>query len=357
MTNQRHPDSDDQEDMKISCEISSHPKTYEVDEISEKEISEAVETILSGSIEQIHPTFYKNIDPAKEFGVSRFVADRVYHLPKLLENITLSFIQNNTYLIHAESKDPNGNSIRLEHRFKATSAEEAEKLYENINSQLTGVQLKIWLACWKLGDELRRYTYTCQLVDLMKITYSERSGYFSVSEKTEFYEHLKSLEQTKFVFTKPKYGSNKQTKSTSKKKDHYVSFEIPLLQIVSRIDNEEGKAKYPQQITVSIMNLFPHPGKMAFVGAPFKRKTLELHADDTQLATWIQTRKAQRPDEKFITIERGYLIQLASLQRSDAANKTSANQKLLRKLQRIAAKGIIVKAPEKITKEVQLHVR
>jgi hypothetical protein len=339
-----------------SPEIHLSEKNFEVvDPISEKEISEAVETILSENIEQIHPTFYRNIDPSQEFGVSRFVADRVYHLPKLLENISLTFIQDSTYLVYAESKDPNGNSIRLEHRFKATNEEEAKKLYDKINYQLTGVQLKIWLACWRLGDELRRYIYTCQLIDLMKIVYPEREKYFSVSEKTEFYEHLKSLEQTKFVFSKPKHSANKPQNGSSKKKDLYQTFEIPLLQIISRLGGEEDK--YPQQITLSIMNLFPHPGKMAFLGTPFKRKTLELHADDTQLATWIQTRKAQRPDEIYLTIERDYLIKLASLQRSNAANKAAANQKLIRKLQRLANKGIIIEAPEKITKEVQLRVR
>ena len=202
----------------------------------------------------------------------------------------------------AEVKDSNKNSIKLEHRFKATSEEEARKLYDKIYNQLAGIQLKIWLACWRLGDELRRYTYTCQFIDLMKIVYPEREGYFSVSAKTEFYEHLKSLEQTKIVFSRPKG-------STSRKKDLYQTFEIPLLQIISRLGGEE--VKYPQQITLSIMNLFPHPGKMAFVGTPFKRKTLELHADDTQLATWIQTRKGQNLDKDVLTVETRVLIKLS----------------------------------------------
>ena len=186
------------------------------------EKSKALLLLLENS-EQITPTFYRNIDTSEEFGVSRFVADRVYYLPKLLENASLTFIQDTSYLVSAESKDPNGNSIKLEHRFKATSESEAHNLYEKIYYQLAGVQLKIWLACWRLGDELRRYSYTCQLIDLMKIAYPERKGRFSVSDRTEFYDHLKSLEQTKLVFSKPKNSSNKPNSknSTSNRKDPY----------------------------------------------------------------------------------------------------------------------------------------
>lgn len=335
--------------LEEASEILDEEKPFEeLDTISEKEISEAVETIISKNIGQIQPTFYRNIDASREFGVSRFVADRIYYLPKLLENIKLTFIQDSSYLVSAESKDSNGNSIKLEHRFKATSEEEATKLYEKLYPQLAGIQLKIWLACWRLGDELRRYMYTCQLTDIMKIVHPDRSGYFSVSEKTEFFEHLKSLEQTKILFSKPKHNSGK-------KKDLYQTTEIPLLQIISRLGGEEDK--YPQQITISIMNLYPHPGKMAFLGTAFKHKTLELHADDTQLATWIQTRKGQRPEENRIVVERDFLIKLSRLQKTDSKNKTVANKKLILKLQRLAVTGIIKEAPAKITKEVELQVR
>ena len=65
-----------------------------IDTPTEKEIHDAVETILSSeSTEQIQTTFYRNIDPSQEFGVSRFVADRIYYLPKLMDSIKLTFIQ------------------------------------------------------------------------------------------------------------------------------------------------------------------------------------------------------------------------------------------------------------------------
>ena len=270
------------------------------------------------------------------------------YLSRLLENTMLTHIQDSTYLVSAEMKDRSGNALKLEHRFKATTTSEAQKIYEKISSQLAGIQQKIWLACWRLANELCRYTYTCQLTDLMKITYPNRETYFSVVERTEFFEHLKGLEQTKILFSMPEVNSKR-------KKALRKTVEIHLLEIRERLGGEADK--YPQQITISIMNHLPNPGKMAFVGTAFKNETLELHADDTALATWIQTRKAQRKDEKTISVEREFLIQLAGLQKTDLSNKTVANKKLLSKLIRLVEKGILSDTPHSLDKIVQLKIR
>jgi len=182
----------------------------------------------------------------------------------------------------------------------------------------------------------------------MKITYPNRDSYFSVSERTEFFEHLKGLEQTKILFSIPEVN-------TKRKKALRKTFEIHLLEIRESLGGEEDK--YPQQITLSIMNHLQNPGKMAFVGTAFKHETLELHADDTGLATWIQTRKAQRKDEQTIHVEREFLIQLAGLQKTDLSNKTVANKKLLAKLNRLAEKGILESIPASLDKIIALKIR
>lgn len=312
------------------------------------QVQRAVEAILSEQEQQLFPKFYQNIDLSQEFGVSRFVADKMAYLSRLLEETKLSHIQDSTYLVAAEIKDSRGNSIKLEHRFKATVDEEAKKLYNKISLQLAGIQQKIWLACWRLANELQKHVYSCQLTDLMRVTYPDHESFFSGSEKTEFFEHLKSLEQTKILFSIPE-------NNTKRKKNIMQTFEIPLLEIKGRKGGEEDK--YPQQITISIMNLLPNPGKMAFVGAPFKNQTLDLHADDILLAAWIQMRKAQRKDEPVIRVERDFLIRLAKLQKTDASNKSMANKCLIQKLRRIAEKGIIKETPASIEKMVLLKIR
>lgn len=313
------------------------------------EVTHAVETILSEQKEQIERTFYKNINPNEGFGIERFVLDRVYYLPRLLQDTQLTFISGTTYLVSSEQKDASGNSIRLEHRFHATNEEEARKLYERISSKLAGVQQKIWLACWRLGNQLKKFAYTCELTDLMKLTYPERNGYFAVSDKIEFYEHLKSLEQTRFVFSKPYRKGNA-------KKDLRISYTIPLLSIPVQLG---AKDRYPQQITLSIRSFDPDPinEKIANVGAEIKHRTLELHADDTQLATWIQARKGQRPREEFIEIDLDYLIKLAGLERTALSNKGEARKLLRKKLQRCVDKGILFHFPDKFEEIVLLKIR
>lgn len=281
--------------------------------------------------------------------MERFILDRIYHLPRMLENTILTHLSDTTYLISSEQKDSTGNSIRLEHRFQATSEEEAQKLYEKISKKLAGVQQKIWLACWQLGNHLKKFTYNCDLTDLMKLTYPDRNGYFSVSDKIEFYEHLKSLEQTRFVFSKP-YKKGKS------KKDLRISYTIPLLSIPVQLG--EGH-QYPQCITLSIRAFDPDPvnERIAHVGAEIKHKTLELHSDDTQLATWIQTRKSQRQKEESIEVDLNFLFKLAGLERTCKSNRSEARRLLKNKLQRYVEKGIILAYPEKLESTVKIKVR
>lgn len=314
-----------------------------------EQVSKAIEDILSEQKAVIPHSFYKGIDSKEGFGIERFVLDRVYYLPKLLEDTNLTFVSGTTYLISSEQKDSSGNSIKLEHRFQATNDEEAKKLYEKISTRLAGVQQKIWLACWSLGNKLKKFTYTCQLTDLMHLTYPERNGYFAVSDKIEFYEHLKSLEQTRFVFSKP-------YKKRGQKKDLRISYTIPLLSIPVQLGEEN---RYPQDITLSIRTFDPDPihEKIYHVGAEIKHKTLELHADDAQLATWVQTRKSQRQKEDSIEIDLNFLFSLSGLERTAQSNKTHAKKLLTNKLQRLIDKGIILSFPTKLENIVVIKVR
>ncbi len=314
-----------------------------------EQVKQAVEDILSEQKDIISCSFYKSINPEEGFGIERFVLDRVYYLPVLLEDIQLAHISDTNYLIFSEKKDRSGNSIKLEHRFQATSEQEAIKLYKKISTKLTGVQQKIWLACWSLGNRLRKFTYTCQFTDLMHLTYPERNGYFSVSDKMEFYEHLKSLEQTRFVFSKP-------CKKESRKKELQISYTIPLLTIPVQLGE---KFKYPQQITLSIRSFDPDPinEKIYNVGGEIKHKTLELHADVVQLATWLQTRKSQILKKSFIEVDLNYLFKLAGLEKTAIKNKGEAKRLLKNKLQKCIEKGILLSYPEKLEDPILLKVR
>ena len=110
-------------------------------------MEEVVQGLLPAEKVLIPRSFYRNIDSLEEFGVSRFLTDRMAYLSRLLEKMSLEYVEDCMWVLVSEVKDSRNNSIRLEHRFQATTLEEAERLYAKISSQLAGVELKIWLAC------------------------------------------------------------------------------------------------------------------------------------------------------------------------------------------------------------------
>ncbi len=315
-------------------------------------VAKAVEDILAEQEPPpMPPAFFKNINQSDEFGIERFIFDRMYHLPDLIEGIELSHLGELKYVAQSEKKDSSGNSIKFEHRFLATSDEEARKLFTNITTKQAGKWQKIFLACWSLGNEKEQFTYSCSLTELMHKAYPERAGYFGGNEKVEFYGDLKSLEQTRFVFSK-------LIKKPKRKKDPMLSYILPLISVTHELREDSGD-KYPERLTISLRPFDPEPRneKIYHVGAAVKKRTLELHADDTQLASWIQSRKAQNQDKPYVSVDRDFLIKLAGLQKTDASNKTVANKWLLTKLKRLVDKEILIEVPPSIEDTVRLRVR
>ena len=82
-------------------------------------------------------------------------------------------------------------------------------------------------------------------------------------------------------------------------------------------------------------------GKMAYVGAAFKSRTLELHSDDTHLAAWVQTRKSQRRGEPILQVGLEFLLAQGGLARPAISNRRHAKRLLKNKLQRLQEKGVI----------------
>jgi hypothetical protein len=313
-------------------------------------IEQVAETIgnLINEIEEIPPDFYKTIDSKQEFGISRVVADKIYNLPKILENAKLVRQgETTTYIIQAEGKDSYGNLIRLEHRLQATSPQEAERVARIVLKRLKGIQLKIWVACWKMANTKKMLTFTCRLTDLMKCTNPLRNANLNSAEKLEFYEHLRSLENTKFVYTKF---------YKVKGRDKVESYEIRLLEIHRRSGDKNEET--PQELTMTVLNVPAlQKQKTTFVGVGVKNKTLELHADDTLLASFIQTRKNQNMKTPHLKLERGSLMEIAGLSKTDKINSAHANKLLLEKLQRLREKGIILICPKRINDVISLKVR
>ncbi len=311
------------------------------------DISPSSQALLPLERALIPCSFYKNIDVQEEFGVSRFLIDRIAYLSRLLEKMSLEYVQDCMWVLFSEIKDSRNHSIRLEHRFQATSFIEAEKLYSKISSQLAGIELKIWLACWRVANDFHRSSFTCRLSKLMNVTYPETHSSFSTGDKITFFLHLRNLENTKFLFT--------TCYKTKKGKEMSQTIELPLLRLIAHAGRPGSMV--PDQLTICLMNSDLDVGKMAYVGAAFKNRTLELHSDDTQLATWIQARKSQRKNESALQVDLEFLFTQGGLSRTALSNRRHAKKLLKNKLQRLQDKGVICSFPECLDEIVLLIVR
>ena len=309
------------------------------------EVQRTIESILAadqGSPNQnsrIEDHFYRTVDPQEEFGISRIVSDKIYYLPQLLTSSIKLIHQEGTtsYILKSSMPDSNNRgTITLEHRLQASDETEATIIGKQIVERLRGVLHKIWMAAWKLANEKRRFTFTCQLKELMNLCYPEREAFFQTHEKIEFYEHLRSLENTKILYTKNAKSDGKE--------ERYHSIELRLLEIHHKSGKRE---EYPQELTITMLNVPSLQNeKMAFVGAAFKHKTLELRVDEVSLASWLQTRKSQLKDTipTVTNVEENFLFKLASLEKTAKTNKSVARKRLFEKLERLIGKGVIAKA-------------
>lgn len=317
-----------------------------------KFLIENKELLKPGALDDLPDKFFKSLQ-SDEFGMSRLVADPLNKVPQLLKNVTVpELIKEDIYLIKWDCEPNNGDKIRLEYRFRAQDQEDANRLATTFIQRLTGRQKKVFEACWAMANLKMRRTYTCSLTELMETAYPSRKNgaYFSVAEKVEFYQDLLDLSQTQFIVSK------QQKKKT--KKTQIESFLLPFITIHKFIEEESEKDsdRYPNQISLAVLhNPLYENEAMYNVGAGIKYTTLELHSDDIQLAEWLQVRKNQQMNEKYIVIERSFIISLANL--GGIKHSGMANKRLVEKLKRLKEKGIILNCPSKITDPLKLKIR
>lgn len=317
-----------------------------------KLLFENKELLQPGALDDLPSKFFRSLQTG-EFGIARLVSDPLNHVPNLLKTSNPpKLIQEDIYLLKWECDNSTGDKIRLEHRFRANNQSEADRQALEFVKRLTGRQKKVYEACWAMANQKMHRTYTCQLTELMEIAYPTRKDGtpFSVKERVEFYQDLLDLSETQFIISK------KQQKK--KKKDSIESFILPFITILKYTEDTNNKEseKYPNQISLSVLHNPLYESEILYnVGAGIKYKTLELHSDDMQLAEWIQIRKSQAIEQKYIEIDRPFMIQLANL--GGIKHKGMANKRLKEKLERLKQKGIILGYPRKIIDDVKAKLK
>lgn len=268
--------------------------------------------------------FFKGIDPVHEFGISRLISDRVYHLPKLLEKLELFPIQKNHYKL-CSSENTSAGSVGFEYHFEASSNTEAQKIAEIFKQKITGVGERVWLACWEFANEIGNWLFEIDTIDLFKKCYPDRISHPNGDERKEFLSLIRLLERTKFVFTR-------------NRKKSPITYELPIIQIIARSQASNG---WHRRLKLQVLHPDAHTDKMAHVGTPFQKSTIRLDSADLHLATTLQIRHSQIQGQDILIISLEDLIELANLKRTAKAKMAQAKKLLLAKLGRLKNSGII----------------
>lgn len=299
-------------------------------------------------LQEILEPLFKNIDESSEFGIVRFVADQMNHLPVLLGGAKIEQVSQSEFLIRTEKNLDKSEKKRLQFTFPITAQniEDAREISERVKDKLLGIRHKMWQACWLYGNKVKKTQFTAPIIELMKSCYPDR-GHFSAEDKKKFYEELSLLKQAEFALigtVLKKSGKKGQTKLVQYK------YNIPILRVGGALGKPGILDDVPNEVLIDLCAITPTPPpdeKMQFVAAPIKKTTLELAAKDCSLAFYLQVRKNQlwagKKTEKLqsYSFKIDNLIVQAGLQPTFEANPTMARKRLVEKLERAQEKGVL----------------
>lgn len=220
---------------------------------------------------------FNDVDSNMNFGISRCCTDLMSKLKLLIKDVKLRQ-EGAFFQLVGETKTINGDIIRLEYEFEATSFEEATKIFKSYKTKIFTTGFKVWMACWKMANLYRFPTFTCNMISLMSLFNKgdKKSKFYSVKEKREFYDDIKRLSKTKLKVFKTVRVNKKETREW---------IMVPILEILGGTGDP-----YPKKLRIQILNqLFIKK----FIPTIFRNETLSLHSRDIYPAFLDQNRAAQ----------------------------------------------------------------
>jgi hypothetical protein len=236
------------------------------------------------------------------------------------------------------------------HPITAQNQQDANEIAEAIKEKLLGIRHKMWQACWLYANRVKKTNFTAPINELMKACYPNREAQFSAKDKEKFYEELRLLRLAEFTIS---------CESTEKKKSTVARYKlnIPLLRVGGSMTEPGFPDGPPNEVMLDLCAITPIPtkkDKMRWVGAPIKKRSLELIADDCGLSFFLQLRKNQDSAGKEIgksdfLIEQ--LIEHSGLRGTFESNPTVGRKRLFEKLNRAQEKDIFKRFEHKKERE------
>lgn len=275
-----------------------------------------------------------------QFGISRAVADAVYHLKSLLENLEVKCLYKNQYEARGSKTNSVGETLSLIYEFPATSVSNAEEIAADYKKTMLTKGVKLWMAYWRKANEMSSVEYNCPMIDVMKLLCEEdREANFSVKEKQSHWAITRMLGSTKIM-------RSKEVKQRGKSGTITRWIEQPLVEIFGGEQEAEANDKYPSSIWVRVLA----PTRKAFAPAMYENRTLTLSPGDSYLAFKIQTRASQRGrGEKRIYLPWDCLFEDGNLQKTASAKEAVAKTQVRKKMDRFKEHKIIEDWDEELT--------
>jgi len=277
---------------------------------------------------------YKNINPSTQFGISNVIANSLFHLRSLLDNMKVKQLGECIYEAEGTVINSIGESISLVYSFQSSSLNESSKIFGEYKKIMVSKGLKILLAHWLMANKKGRPEYQSSMTDIMSLMIDdERKTFFSVKEKEEHWAITKILNMSKLKRTRKikKRGTNKEIEQW---------IEQPLVEILGGEKELTVNEKYPTTLIVRVLP--PIDNASEFAPHAYNNSTVKLSPSDTNLAFKLQTRAAQMGrGEKNLNVDWDYMFREGNLQNTADSKKSVAKSQARKKLKRLQENKII----------------
>ena len=281
---------------------------------------------------------FKNIDLDEAFGISKAIANLMYHLDKLLTTSKLMQRGERSWELHGELQNSYNETIILSHEFDALTEDSAAILFEEYKAMMKGKGLRAWMAYWVTANNRGKVECVSPMSEIMKCIPSEKreNDFFGGAERKEFWEITKKLRRTNISIEKTITRNNKTRKQW---------IEHPLLTILGGEKEIEESETCPIKIAFKV--LANQRKSKGFAPAIYQNKSLSRPANRMFLIFIIETRANQRErGQKYLTMDWPFLFRISNLEDTANSNPRIAKLRIRNEMEALKEEQLILEYEE-----------
>ena len=281
---------------------------------------------------------FKDIDLDESFGISKAIANLMYHLDTLLNTSQLKKTSEQSWKLEGTIQNSYNENIILTYEFDASSEKEAETLFESYKTMMKGKGIRSWMAYWMIANARGKVECACPMIEIMKCVpkQTRKTDFFGGNEKKEFWEISKKLRRTYISIEKTITRNNKPRKQW---------IEQPLLTILGGEKEIEESETYPIKIAFKV--LANQKKSKGFAPAIYQNKSLNRPTNRMFLIFIIETRANQRErGEKYLTMDWPFLFRISNLENTASSNPRAAKARIRKEIEALKEEQLILEYEE-----------